>query len=203
MRKLDATGRLGFVGASEIYRGYQAGLFCVIKDLHADRLIFDSRPMNSLETAPGRWVYSSASGVNLIDGMPCMLGVIIDDLVALELLSKEVVLWSRSSQGASIVSDLVGRYPEVGLMPHPGKTFYEEVVTDIWGCHVNGDLGLVQASLKRALPLAGVLLQVVTMKTATVGLLEILVGGLTALFLFWRRLLSLLNVVYEPLQRGY
>ena len=53
-KKLDSGGRLGMVSEKEVYAGYQAGLFCVMKDAEADRLIFDSRPFNQLERPLGR-----------------------------------------------------------------------------------------------------------------------------------------------------
>ena len=66
-RKLDACGRLGMVDEAEVLTGYQAGLFSVIKNLKADRLIFDSRPFNTLEQPLGRWVKAMASTNPLLD----------------------------------------------------------------------------------------------------------------------------------------
>ena len=60
-RKLDACDRLGMVPESHVLPGYQAGLFCVGKDLTHDRLIFDSRPFNTLEVPLGRWVRAMAA----------------------------------------------------------------------------------------------------------------------------------------------
>ena len=67
LRKLDSCGRLGVVPEDQIVRGYQAGLFCVGKDLQFDRLIFDSRPFNTLEQPLGRWVRAMASISPLLD----------------------------------------------------------------------------------------------------------------------------------------
>ena len=66
-RKLDEGGRLGMVSEEEVYAGYQAGLFSVMKDAGADRLIFDSRPFNQLEKPMGRWVKGMASINPLLD----------------------------------------------------------------------------------------------------------------------------------------
>ena len=60
-KKLDDSGRLGAIPDDNVWHGYQAGLFAVGKDDKRDRLIFDSRPFNTLESAPNRWVRSMAS----------------------------------------------------------------------------------------------------------------------------------------------
>ena len=67
LRKLDKTGRLGVLRSSEVLHGFQAGLFSVLKDGLRDRLIFDSRPFNCLESVPRRWVRSMANACNLCD----------------------------------------------------------------------------------------------------------------------------------------
>ena len=66
-KKLDETGRLGIVKDTEVLPGLQAGLFAVGKDSSKDRLIFDSRPFNTLESPPARWVASMSSALNLTD----------------------------------------------------------------------------------------------------------------------------------------
>ena len=67
LKKLDQTVRLGVIRAKEAYSGYQAGLFAVTKDSDKDRLIFDSRPFNTLETPPNRWINSMGASSNLLD----------------------------------------------------------------------------------------------------------------------------------------
>ena len=306
-RKLDESDRLGLVGESEALAGYQSGLFSIVKDMETDRLIFDSRPFNTLERAPQRWVYSAASASNLCDiqlpadsvlvtsgtdlrdfyyafragaqrtvrntlkayltpneakqykcyrkeldreryifpalrtlamgdacavelaqtahvgllvqanylrednmvslKLPCprspsMLGVVIDDLVALEVLSKEVHMMGNPSQSALEVQEMLGHYTEAGLIPHEKKTFFDQTEAEFWGASVNGSEGLVRASLSRVIPICIVTHLVIKMQVVSLGLLEVLIGCWTSTFLFRRRLLSLLSTVYEPLQRG-
>ena len=67
LRKLDASGRLGAILEGEVYPGYQAGLFSIQKDGLKDRLIFDSRPWNTLEQVPQRWIKSMASAATLCE----------------------------------------------------------------------------------------------------------------------------------------
>ena len=306
-RALDATGRLGLIGESEVVRGFQAGVFSITKDLHTDRLIFDSRPFNLLETAPKRWVHSTATAANLCDlqlpedcilvasgtdlrefyysfiagkqrtirntlacalsprearqytayhsglaseqkiypalmtlGMgdtcavelaqtahismliqsdavsedellalhlPCprslsMTGVVIDDLVALEILSRQTFEAGFEAKSARKVRTMLKNYVDAGLEPHEGKTFYQEPVSTFWGAAVDGVRGQVRASLNRVLPITFVTSLVLKIGVVSLALLEVLVGCWTSTFLFRRRLLSLFSVVYEPLQRG-
>ncbi|CAE7225299.1 unnamed protein product [Symbiodinium necroappetens] len=237
---LDAGNRLGCVGGSTALRGYQAGLFAVGKDLTTDRLIFDSRPFNTLERAEDfkgeKYVYASLATLAMGDACaveiaqtahvallvqsgllhennmlamnmccprsPSMIGVVIDDLIALELVAKETFEAGVSCKGGEAIESMLGRYIDAGLTPHEKKTFKDQLLGEYWGASVDGQEGLVKASLSRALPIFAITSAVVAMGVTNLGLLEILVGSWTSIFLFRRRLLSLFSVVYEPLQRG-
>jgi len=66
------------VSEEEVYAGYQAGLFSVMKDADADCLIFVSRPFNQLERPMGRWVKGMASinpllDIQLLDDEVCLV----------------------------------------------------------------------------------------------------------------------------------
>lgn len=66
-----------------------------------------------------------------------------------------------------------------------------------WGVDLAGRDGLVRGSLKRAVPLARLLLKVVKVGHATGKLLEILVGSIIiSLMLYRRRLLSMLDSLF-------
>ena len=67
LKKLDSTGRLGILRDHEVLEGYQTGLFCVPKSSTQDRLIFDSRPFNTLEIPMQRWISSMGAAANLCD----------------------------------------------------------------------------------------------------------------------------------------
>ena len=308
LRKLDSSGRLGVVRSSEVLPGFQAGLFSVLKDGLRDRLIFDSRPFNCLETVPRRWIRSMANACNLCDlhlgpdedfvvsgtdlrefyysfavsqervvrnsllvsvwpweiwgfrcyepsleagtrplflglrtlamgdsqavelaqtahvgllfqagllvpealismGMPIprspvMLGVIIDDLIVFERLLKGSTLDFPGLPSCALLDSAVGKYTEVGLLPHPGKTFHGMYQSEFWGSLFEGDRGFVRASLKRVVPVVFATLGVVKLGVCTISLLEVLVGCWNSIFLFRRRMLSLFNVCYEALQRA-
>ena len=134
---------------------------------------------------------------------PNMTGIVIDDLVLFEVVSAR--LCSGDLCGLSTVAQLdsaLERYKSLGLIPHPDKTFRAKPTEDFWGCHFEGETGYVRASLKRVVPILFITLGVIKLGVATLNLLEIIIGCWTSCFLFKRRLLSLLNVVYEAAQRG-
>ena len=233
LKKLDSTGRLGILREHEVLEGYQAGLFCVPKSSTQDRLIFDSRPFNTLEIPMQRWIASMGAAANLCDlhipegkslitsgtdlrefyygfqvgherlrrnsllirmdprelrgfrcydpsleaeGRPVTLGlrtlamgdsmavelaqtahlgilvqfglvdessllamclppprcdlfsgVVIDDLILFELVAKESLQDKlHDLDSPQLLRDALGRYRELGLIPHEGKTFYGE-----------------------------------------------------------------------------
>lgn len=285
-RKLDQAGRLGVVLESEVVTGYQSGLFAVPKDGLMDRLIFDSRPFNSLEGGSGPWVYSMASSTNILEVQlkenenlkisstdlrdyyyafkigkerlcrnslvgpvkpkllrgfrcyskqleneklvylslnslamgdthavelaqvahlslllqrgiltesqllcmhlavprhPIMGGVVIDDFVLLEKCLKGVGVGMLESEAS--LRKALQVYENVGLVPHPKKTCFGESRGEFWGCSLEGDLGLVQCSLKRVLPVVFVTVGIIKMGLVTVGLLEVVIGCWTSIFL--------------------
>ena len=305
--KLDATGRLGGLRECDVLEGYQAGLFAVGKSSTHDRLIFDSRPFNTLEIPLRRWISSMGAASNLCDiqldesevlittgtdlrefyysfqvgqerlrrnsllirvmpsdlvgfrcynpeweteGRPVVLGlrtlamgdsmavelaqtahlgiliqlgllnetnllamglppprgnffggVVIDDLILFEKVAKASLESTTDFHSTQQMAEALNRYKMLGLLPHEGKTFYGSVDSEFWGASLNGKKGQVQANLKRVIPVVYATLGVLKLGICTVSLLEILIGCWTSIFLFKRRLLSLLNVCYDALQR--
>lgn len=309
LKKLDGSGRLGILREHEVLEGYQAGLFCVPKSSTQDRLIFDSRPFNTLETPMQRWIASMGAASNLCDlsipegktlltsgtdlrefyygfrisherlcrnsllirmdpkqlrgfrcynpaleaeGRPVVLGlktlamgdsmavelaqtahvgilvqfglvteesllamclppprgdffsgVVIDDLILFELVASTSLQGElQEASSPQVLKDALGRYRELGLIPHEGKTFYGESSSEFWGALLERKGGFVRASLKRTIPVLYATLGVLKLGICTLSLLETLIGCWTSIFLFKRRLLSLLNVCYEALSSG-
>ena len=306
LKKLDSSGRLGALRECDVLEGYQAGLFAVGKSSTHDRLIFDSRPFNTLERPMRRWIGSMGAAASLCDlhvaedsilrtsgtdlrefyysfavseqrlrrnsllisvkpedlrgfrcydpafeqeGRPIYLGlrtlamgdsmavelaqtahlgiliqlelldedtllsmdlpaprtsffagVVIDDLVLFEIVAKSAV-GATPGIGSMKLTTALDRYKQLGLMPHEGKTFHDCVDAEFWGAHVEGRRGFVRANLKRVIPILFATLGVLKLGVCTVSLLEILVGCWTSIFLFKRRMLCLLNICYEALQR--
>ena len=307
LAKLDSCGRLRMVSEAEVLVGYQSGLFSVSKDLEKDRLIFDSRPFNTLERPPGRWVKAMASCGPLLDlqlqphekcftsgtdlrdfyygfkitherlrrnslvgpvapslykhfrcyrhelataarvyfclntlamgdsqaveiaqtahlgvlvqaglvepssllamdlsisRLPVFTGIVIDDLIVFERVVCNQQLFGNefSFHGSACLERALEEYRRVGLLPHPKKTFKDTTSSEFWGCQFDGSLGLIQANTKRVIPIMAVTAKILQLGLCSLGLLEVLIGSWTSIFLFRRRLLSLLNLVYQPCQ---
>ena len=134
---------------------------------------------------------------------PYMGGVVIDDLVLFEVVLRSEFSASPSdSYSGRQLQRAIQQYESVGLVPHPSKTFIGKSKAEFWGCYFDGETGLVGGSLKRAVPTIFITLGILKLGFCSIGLLEVVIGCWTALFLYRRRLLSLLNVCYEALQRG-
>lgn len=129
---------------------------------------------------------------------PFFCGIVIDDLVLFERVLR-VVLQSDESPSISsqVLDEALTEYQRVGLLPHPKKTFKDEYQAEFRGCQFDRDAGTIQASVKRLVPIVAITQRVLSMGVCSVGLLEVLVGCWTSIFLFRRRLLSLFNVVYS------
>lgn len=131
-----------------------------------------------------------------------MVGVVIGDLILFE----KVVMASYQLGGATLTEPMLQmaleRYTQAGLIPHPGKTFALKENEEFWGCFFEGRRGFVRASLKRVVPILFATLGVLKLGVTTLKLLEVLTGCWVSIFLFKRRMLSLLNSCYEALSRG-
>ncbi|OLQ15640.1 hypothetical protein AK812_SmicGene47 [Symbiodinium microadriaticum] len=58
----------------------------------------------------------------------------------------------RAPDSIVVVRELVETYKDEGLLPHPGKTFYEEQIAEIWGSRLDGDKGLTRRTVIRICP---------------------------------------------------
>ena len=145
--------------------------------------IFDERSILAMNLPPPRQRTSA--------------GIVIDDFVSLtiEARSPDSVreVPTESSRLADRAFDL---YKNVKLIPHDEKSVRDSTKAEFWGVSVDGVKGTVRGSLKRAAPLLKVILKILDIGAVTVGLLEIVAGGLISLFIHRRRLLSLPDQVY-------
>lgn len=128
-------------------------------------------------------------------------GVVIDDLILFEKVARSSLSSGASFESSGKMSAALQRYKDLGLLPHEGKTFYGQLESEFWGAALDGSKGIVRANLKRVIPVLYATLGVLKLGICTVSLLEVLIGCWTSIFLFKRRLLSLLNVCYDALQR--
>ena len=121
------------------------------------------------------------------------VGIIIDDFVVLSTVKDGE---TEPSRGANLSGKVEELYKEVGLIPHPEKAFRDEERSTFWGADSDGKRGLIRGSLKRAIPLAWILLRVAELGVCSVELLQTLSGSLVSLMLFRRRMLSLLDMFF-------
>ena len=126
-----------------------------------------------------------------------MVGIVIDDFVSLSIDPTEAKL---PTEGANLAEKMQERYEQVDLIPHKGKAFRDELNSSFWGVDLDGSSGLLRGSLKRAIPLFGILLKVSKLGFATVSLLEVLAGSVVSLFLFRRRFLSCLDCIFQAVR---
>ena len=126
-----------------------------------------------------------------------VIGVVIDDFVAIsKVASTFKASGDEMSEGANAASLMQEVYKDVGLIPHEKKAFRDETHATFWGVDVDGTAGLVRGSLKRAIPLAGILFKMAELGVSTGGLMQVVVGSLISLFLYRRRLLALLDPLF-------
>ena len=124
-------------------------------------------------------------------------GIVIDDFVSYSIDARDPAQVACSPTGAAQLADKAEKaYKRENLIPHTDKAERDSLHAQVWGCMIDGEAGLTRGSLKRAAPLLKVINAVLEIGAVTGGILEIIVGGLIALFIFRRRLLSLLNEVF-------
>ena len=125
-------------------------------------------------------------------------GIVIDDFIT---MTKAPLTGSGDGSGLSpggkAASKMQDVYKEVGLIPHEKKAFRDEETATFWGADVDGKSGLIRGSLKRAIPLAGILFKMAELGASTGNLMQVVVGSLISLFLYRRRLLALLDPLFE------
>ena len=85
------------------------------------------------------------------------------------------------------------------LEHNPGKEFRNELCAWFWGAEIDGDAGIVRPSSLRLWPLVQICCQICEMGWCSVSLLEALAGSSVSIFGLRKRLLCLMDIVFEPL----
>ena len=130
-------------------------------------------------------------------------GLMIDDFVVFETIQRQELegLQGGLSSGAEVVAKVREAYEKAGLPRHAGKAVEQSLKGECWGMEIDGEVGVVRPCLKRVIPLANIILQLVKLGKASVGLLELVAGALCSVFQVRRRLMSCLHEIYAA-QRG-
>ena len=126
------------------------------------------------------------------------VGVVIDDLVIVEQMPSDQ---ESSLVAASIADSMVQLYKQVGLQPNDSKRFRDDLQAKFWGMLLDGEGGLVQAQVEKALPLAMLSAQVARLGWCHRKLLEMLAGAWTAVIQFRKRCMCLLDAIFADIQR--
>ena len=302
IEKLDSVDRLALLPARAVRRGFENGLFSLVKDNERDRMILDARRPNFCEKSEERWIYSlggiqqlqhiflkpeetmhmyaedlrefyhcfligkqrqqrnilqayfkpsevshlkayreelggerevvaaldtlamgdtNAVAYGQVSHLSLLLrtgqfelgdffglrmrpsrkrwraGLVIDDFLVLEARSKE----DQEEEVREKVEAVRRAYESAGLPRHPGKAVEGAERGEFWGGELDGRLGLIRPNLKRLVPLAHILLNVVDLGFCSVGLLEVIGGSIISAFQFRRRLMASVSEIYAA-QRG-
>ncbi len=125
-----------------------------------------------------------------------LTGIVIDDFLAISKIRQELGPGGLSP-AASLADQMQQTYKDVGLIPHETKAFRDQAKSSFWGVDLDGQRGHLRGSLKRAVPLAGLILRTVKAGVATGELLQTIAGSLISLLLFRRRLMALLDTLFD------
>ena len=99
-------------------------------------------------------------------------GVVIDDLILFEKIARVSLGDTGQLESSKQMTAALARYRELGLIPHEGKTFYGSAQSEFWGASLDGEKGLVRASLKRTIPVVYATLGVLRLGICTVRMLD-------------------------------
>ena len=126
------------------------------------------------------------------------VGVVIDDLIVVEKIPRSV---PESGVSSLIAENMVAAYEAVGLKPNDKKRFRTELRSKFWGVSIDGEEGLLRATLDRSLPIAFITAQVAQLGFANRKLLEVLAGSWTSILQLRKRCMCLLATIFEDIQR--
>ena len=129
------------------------------------------------------------------------IGIVIDDLVCFEKVLT-ASLPKISEEGSKIdtrMKLIMKKYHEVHLPTNEKKAFDNCCSSSFWGVQVDGKKGLVRANESRTWPLVLITTRVVSLGLSTVGLLRSLAGSYISVFSLRRRMLSMMNFVFDAI----
>ena len=131
-------------------------------------------------------------------------GLLIDDFILLDPVPKvpRSVAAANSPErpdpaGVSILKQVIAGCEKAGLPRHAGKATSRSLVGEFWGGLLDGVEGKLRPHPRRTVPLASFIVRVVAGGISSVGMLEILAGGLVSALQLRRRLLCLLEEIYS------
>ena len=131
-------------------------------------------------------------------------GVIIDDLVVMELLCRQEQLARPHGPDGynDRIKNALAAYEENDLEANIKKSFFNETCARFWGCEIDGRKGLVRSSTLRAWPLVVITMRVAMLGYSSVKLLETMAGSWINILTMRRRMFCLLDLIFEAMSVG-
>ena len=133
---------------------------------------------------------------------PFLGGIIIDDLVLLEKCLRsdlQLLQQGQPSEADNRLDKMLRCYTLRNLEHNPGKEFRNDSTARFWGAEIDGDAGIVRASSLRIWPLIQICCHVCEIGWCSVSLLEAIAGSWVSIFGLRKRLLCLMDVLFEAL----
>ena len=128
---------------------------------------------------------------------PEYYGIVIDDYVSISAVPSSSPGPTKASKQADKIVDV---YQKVHLLPHEEKATRDQVISEFWGVHLDGSRGQLRGSLKRSVPLAHIAMDVARLGYCSVDLMQTTIGSFISLLLFRRRLLAILNALFQTVR---
>ncbi len=132
---------------------------------------------------------------------PFKLGVVIDDLVMLEVVSSKL-LTDELTESDHRMRRALAAYERSGLPVNPKKAFHRSEAASFWGICLDGSAGLLRPSPSRLWPLIMVTWRVCSLGVSTISLLQSLAGSWISIFSLRRRFMSLMELIFEGIHCG-
>ena len=94
---------------------------------------------------------------------------------------------------------IMRKYDEVGLPTNEKKGFDNSLAASFWGVQIDGKKGLMRSNENRVWPLVLITTRVVSLGLSSIGLLRSLAGSYISVLSLRRRLLSMMNVIFDAI----
>ena len=132
---------------------------------------------------------------------PTLVGIVIDDMIVLEKVALAVLddLKNDEPRIPFEAARAISAYQLNHLEANAKKSFFSEPFSSFWGIQVDGVKGLARSSSSRLWPLIAISCRESMLGYATVKLVEVLAGCWIAVLTMRRRMLCLMDVIFEPL----
>ena len=107
-------------------------------------------------------------------------GLLIDDFILLDPVPRSLSSCGGEPRGVGVMRAVTEGYRNSGLPRHEGKAVSRASAAEFWGGSLDGHSGLLRPSPKRTTALAQFVLRVVSGGITSVGMLEVVAGGLVS-----------------------